>query len=1796
MGARLWVQIKMLIWKNFVLQKRRPLGTFFEIFLPCIFFLGLLAVRRQVKTSNEPDVAYCSKYLLPTDYPRPYYTASKGVACNDTQLSFSKLPNNYNAIAFAPNTPQTQAVMANFVKQFSALGLSVQQLNVSIVGFATDVELGAIADNAQYSFFFGVLFQQDDGGQPGALGISGKQIHYTLRFPDSLASGRRGWATQFNWPFNVLTAPPSDNVYVTTNFVVMQSMLDMAITQYLSNNTAFVADFVLRLKQFPYPAYLSDNFIVAIQNGFPLVLVLAYLYTAVTITRELVREKELRIREAMKLMGLSNWVLWLTWFIKQLLFMMITITIVTIILVGGKILRYSNFGLVWIFLLLFSTSTITFCFMISTFISKASLGAAAGGFFFILGYVPYFVVQTDYAGYSSSQKAGLCIMSPCCTAIGATVISFFEAQGTGIVRSTMGASPTDGDDFTMNKVFGLLLFDTILYAIITWYIDAIYPGQYGVPKKLLFFFQKSYWTGIEDRGSAISPIEEVIHNASIEPRQDGLSTGVSISHLRKEYKNGKIAVHDLSFDMYEGQITALLGQNGAGKTTTMSVLVGLYPPTAGTAIVNHCDIRTNLRGARESLGFCPQFDIIFDVLTVEEHLYFFSRLKGSVENVQQEIDSYIRDLDLEPKRASFASTLSGGQKRCLSVGIAFCGQSKVVILDEPTSGMDPYKRRQAWGVFEKYKKNRSILLCTHFMDEADLLCDRIAILVDGRLRCLGSSSFLKNRFGIGYHLTVVKGDACDVAAIEGGVRRFVSTAKCVSNVGAELAFHLEKEHAAQFPAMFQYLDAQKNMGAINSYGISVTTMEDVFLQVNNSVDDAPTDETLINEDENSLIVTSTGVFDKGLTLMLSQFAAMFFKRAVLSVRSGKMVFAQLILPMLFVMGALLIANFGPGVGNQSLRPIQLSGYYAPSTASLAAQDTAFDWFSNASQATQQSLSAIGSLPLSAAQSSIASAYANSVPNDPRTSSVTIKNNTGVNVTSVYLSSSADFVRSQFFRKNLIGASFGRGAYTVVRQGTSCAVIVNGFPSTTYNFTLAANYTYGFRSYGPAAYLAISGDPVDPNISPVVSGEPGFSSYARSANYSYIEWNISPSRAGNQLYLHCGGSQGVPINITTVNGFEVPPTGLIGFSWYNIVPFHAVPSSVNSLSNAIAQLVLQDSTIKIYAYNYPLPKTASSSLSSLQISPTGLTLGILTCFGLGFMLATFAILCTSERVSKAKHIQFVSGVRFLPYWLGNFSWDMCVTTGAAVLVVIMVAIINISAYQGNAVGVIFFLFFTFGFSGIPLAYWVSFFFQSASSAYARLLIAFIFGGVGMLILVWLLEIPSFDLLSTARALKTIFMLHPVFAVSVGMSDLYYNSNYRSLCGVSNSSMATCSNQGYVPQPFLSTTYPGVGTNILFLCLMWILHFLALVYKEGSLTFRRRAITSERTPILEAEDEDVVKERNRIENGAKDTVNVVGLTKEFYAGQAKQVTAVNNLSIGLNQGECFGLLGVNGAGKTTTFGMLTGEIPMTHGTVSINGADVYSQLSTARHFMGYCPQYDGLIGVLTGREHLIMYARLHGITAGDIPLIVDSLLRRMGLLELQNKQTETYSGGNKRKLSTAIALIGDSPVIFLDEPSTGMDPGTRRRLWNVLNDVVKANRLIVLSSHSMEECEALCTRLAIMVNGKFQCIGSVQHIKSRFGHGYFLMAKVGEDSQVPALQQYIQSHFMGAEFIEQSYGGELHYQIKDVSVPLAEMFSRLEMMRIEFGLQDQTVSQTSLEQVFLSFAKHQQVGNQSAETTL
>lgn len=377
-------------------------------------------------------------------------------------------------------------------------------------------------------------------------------------------------------------------------------------------------------------------------------------------------------------------------------------------------------------------SWIVFCFLIAAISTKATKATLIGIMLFFVG---YFVPSTvDYQNGDRTLVTLMSLHPVTAYTYGLIMMGYLEDSGVGVQSTTLRSSEFPSG-YTFASSLSMLLFDSILWGFVCWYLNRIVRGEYGTALKWYFPFTRQYWfptrkvvaneptTTIED---AHVPIEDTSESVTKQTSEDSL--GVHIHGLRKQFGE-KTAVSGLNLSMHHGQITALLGHNGAGKTTTIAMLTGLVPPTSGYATVAGYDIRTDLASLRENVGVCLQQDCLFPQLTVMEHVIFFSKIKGlydkkSKEECNKAVLTAIDDVALSEKRQSFAKDLSGGMKRKLSVAIAFCGDPKVVFLDEPTSGMDPFARRFTWNVIRKYRENRVIVLTTHFMDEADLLGDR----------------------------------------------------------------------------------------------------------------------------------------------------------------------------------------------------------------------------------------------------------------------------------------------------------------------------------------------------------------------------------------------------------------------------------------------------------------------------------------------------------------------------------------------------------------------------------------------------------------------------------------------------------------------------------------------------------------------------------------------------------------------------------------------------------------------------------------------------------------------------------------------------------------------------------------------------------------------------------------------------------------------------------------------------------------------------------------------------------------
>lgn len=436
----------------------------------------------------------------------------------------------------------------------------------------------------------------------------------------------------------------------------------------------------------------------------------------------------------------------------------------------------------------------------------------------------------------------------------------------------------------------------------------------------------------------------------------------------------------------------------------------------------------------------------------------------------------------------------------------------------------------------------------------------------------------------------------------------------------------------------------------------------------------------------------------------------------------------------------------------------------------------------------------------------------------------------------------------------------------------------------------------------------------------------------------------------------------------------------------------------------------------------------------------------------------------------------------------------------------------------------------------------------------------------------------------RILKKVFLIFPHFCLGRGLIDM-----------AKNQALVDAFQRLGSKQTLDPLHWDFVGKNlfamaaegVIFFIFTILLQYKFFIHCSKSRTWLSRLWRNDhQLPPLGPEDEDVARERERVKSGKaqSDILTMIDLSKVYKAGKKP---AVNRLCLGIPRSECFGLLGVNGAGKTSTFRMLTGDTPITHGEAFLNQHSVLTEMERVHQLMGYCPQFDAISDLLTGREHLELYARLRGVPEETVSKVAQWGVKKLGLTQYAEQEAGGYSGGNKRKLSTAISLIGAPPVIFLDEPTTGMDPKAKRFLWNCILSVTKEGRAVVLTSHSMEECEALCTRMAIMVNGRFQCLGSVQHLKNRFGDGYTIILRLADnrsDTESCPIDGYMRRYFPFIE-LKERHQSVLQYQLPSHACCLARLFDVLANNHEELGVVDFSVSQTTLDQVFVNFAKEQ-----------
>lgn len=299
-----------------------------------------------------------------------------------------------------------------------------------------------------------------------------------------------------------------------------------------------------------------------------------------------------------------------------------------------------------------------------------------------------------------------------------------------------------------------------------------------------------------------------------------------------------------------------------------------------------------------------------------------------------------------------------------------------------------------------------------------------------------------------------------------------------------------------------------------------------------------------------------------------------------------------------------------------------------------------------------------------------------------------------------------------------------------------------------------------------------------------------------------------------------------------------------------------------------------------------------------------------------------------------------------------------------------------------------------------------------------------------------------------------------------------------------------------------------------------------------------------------------------------IEVNHLTKRF-----NNKTVVDDLSFNVKKGEIFGLLGPNGAGKTTTLRMMTTLLKIDSGSVKIFGHDTATEGKLAKSMFGLTGQYASVDEDISARENLMIFSRLNGLSHSDSKRRTEELLKEFSLVNSADKPLKDFSGGMRRRLDLAVSLISQPALIFLDEPTTGLDPRTRTQMWQTIRKLVDNGSTILLTTQYLDEADQLADRVAVIDHGKLIKIGTPEELKQQIG-GIKLKFAINDDSQILSVTKIIQASVTSAI---QRVGQQFEINLKNVE-QLTPLLVAIEQAKITIS--NLTIQEPSLDDVFMN----------------
>ena len=1040
---------------------------------------------------------------------------------------------------------------------------------------------------------------------------------------------------------------------------------------------------------------------------------------------------------------------------------------------------------------------------------------------------------------------------------------------------------------------------------------------------------------------------------------------LKISGVTKKFGHLK-AVDNFNAELFSNEIFCLLGHNGAGKTTLVNIISGLMEPEKGDVFLNGVSMITNKDLIYQNIGLCQQQNIFFEFLTVTEHLQFIYDIKGIQRNFI-EIQELIIKLDLSDVQFRLCRDLSGGQKRKLCIALALLSGGKIIILDEPTSGMDVIAKKKLWEFLKNYQKEKIILITTHSLEEAEYLGTRIGIMTDGHFICSGTSTYLKSMYpcGININLVINSKTFSDESKriIFEKVKEYepLVEIKVASKGVFSLNIQQNNQHISE---ILDYIESIKFQYGIEDYIISSASLEDVFLKLGNK--SSLKDMIYLSKSVENNNILENHVQPAGFC---SQLCSQLY-RNLLPIARNKILFILEYLGGLscsyvftfFFKGLFYDKSYKGNASSINLMYIALSiilGFiiYLGGIVyeKIKERKNKIKYLLYLSGCNMWSYWAaffiidyikliifwfLILLPFYFYSPEISLGFFGCIPMLCLSSIIFI----------YYFSS---FWRDEDSGTKILLISI---AITLVFLGFFYGYVVVPL-SLNYNFIREYFFNFLYKTY----YFSIL------DITPISSLALSFYRIIESENY-YEDYDYNDDKLKHiKDYV-------LSSVLTQFINF------IFYFSLMILYETRILSKCCNGMHSPNSSYVFSEENAadEFYAYNN---------------------------------LRNPVLMVQNNNQNNGNNIMNNNA----NFFMNNNN-------------------INNNIVQNNNIN------------------------QNNNNNQGN---ANIIG---------------------------INSINDSINQNENNINIDANNNQNNQININNNNINNINNINN-NNNIVNNQNNNLAQQI---------NQINNVYRNYNLINNNYYMINRdnnRNPFVR-------EEINKLNTQHNLTTRIEGLFKTFFYCCKKNVRVINNLNLGLEPNEKFGLLGFNGSGKTTTFRAITNEILYERGIITLFGYDNKTQFDSIRPIIGYCPQENPLFDFMKVKEIISFYLNLKRSRE-----TIQSICSTFDLTQYLDTYCVNLSGGNKRKLTFAIALMNKPSLLLLDEPSSGVDPESRRIMWKNINALSSTGHKynMILTTHSIEEAEILCDRVSWLKRGNFVCIGNPEQLKLKYSNGYKMHIK-------------------------------------------------------------------------------------------